>query len=529
MIPRYDGLVPAIRESAPSRSAVASASATRSATMQRTVEATTVTRYVICPVASLSTENAHADATAERERRLFAFLPSVDCATPPYELHVSPHYFEDSMDAPVAGSDIGSGEDLDEDEESHTAATRDKTREDGAHGSSSGNRKRRRVLRREPMRLEYNSLLSPSTKEAAKPVRLVSTPASEYSHLSCVLLQLPTLWLQQDVNGGEGHGRTACSPSSSTSKSFITPTPLRRPILQLWGERTMAPAGPSNGPLFSGNSAASISAAWGSDTSLRISTKDWKTMDAAEADLHKPTNWSDDDGGYVSNEGGGKSSRGADDSLSARARRQEKEEVTSTAIRAFLLGTKEALRQQGATGAADAFAQPHPAVHGDDTLPASARVVDPAPTKTAPKQAAVTLQLSSNSAGSVMQSSVAAPAVPTPAVRPTPAPAVDSAASLPSSTAVAVSDCALLDSLACTVVTGMQSSEARTMTTLMELQKRILRQLPEFAAMSQKMKSVATKQEAVTWFQTWQQTLRVWLVEHGHAINSDGTVTFGAV
>ncbi|CBZ29634.1 conserved hypothetical protein [Leishmania mexicana MHOM/GT/2001/U1103] len=523
MIPRYDGLVPAIRGPAPA-CAVASANATPSSTTKRTAVATTVTRYAICPVDKASTENAHVNAAAERERRLFAFLPSVDCTTPPCELRVSSHYFEDSLDASVVGSDADSGEDLDENEESHTTARRANAREDDAHGSNSGSRKRRRARRREPMRLEYDGLLTPSARGATKCVRLVSTPASEYSHLTCVLLQLPMTWRKQDIDEGEGHGRTVYSSSSSTSKPLITSTPLRRPILQLWGERNTAAAGPSDGPLFSGSSAASISAAWGSDTPLRISKKDWKTMDVAEADLHKPTNWSDDDGGDVSDEGRGKSSRGADDTISARARKREREEATNIAVRSFLAGTKEALRQQGAARASDGFAQPQPTVRSDNAAPVGARVETSAPVKAAAKRAAATVPLSSDSSGSLVQSSVATPAVP-----PTQALATNSAAPRPSSAAAPPDGSASLDSLACTVVTGMQSSEARTTATLMELQRRILKQLPEFAAMSQKMKSSATKQEAVAWFQTSQQALRAWLVEHGHAINSDGTVTFGDV
>ncbi|TPP43762.1 hypothetical protein CGC21_20805 [Leishmania donovani] len=473
MIPRYDGLVPAIRGPA-SVCAVASANATPSSTTMRTAAATAVTRYVICPVETVGRENAHLNAAAEHERRLFAFLPSVDCATPPRELRVSSHYFEDSLDA-------------------------------------------------SPMRLEYDGFLTPSATEATKCVRLVSTPASEYSHLTCVLLQLPTTWREQDIDEGEGHGRTACL-SSSTSKPLITSIPLRRPILQLWGERNTAAAGPNDGSLFSGSSAASISAAWGSDTPLRISTKDWKTMDAAEADLHKPTNWSDDDGGDVSDEGRGKSSKGADDTISARARKREREEATNVAVRSFLAGAKEALRQQGAVGTADGFAQPQPAVRRDNAAPVSARVETSAPVKAAAKRAAVTVPLSSDSSGSRVRPSVATPAVP-----PTRVLTTNSAGPLPSSGAAPPDDSASLDSLACTVVAGMQSTEARRMATLMELQKRILKQLPEFAAMSQKIKSTATKQEAVAWFQTSQQALRVWLVEHGHTINSDGTVTFGDV
>ncbi|CAC9526233.1 conserved hypothetical protein [Leishmania infantum JPCM5] len=523
MIPRYDGLVPAIRGPA-SVCAVASANATPSSTTMRTAAATAVTRYVICPVETVGRENAHLNAAAEHERRLFAFLPSVDCATPPRELRVSSHYFEDSLDASVAGSDAESGEDLDEDEESHTTARRGNPREDSAHGSNSGSRKRRRARRREPMRLEYDGFLTLSATEATKCVRLVSTPASEYSHLTCVLLQLPTTWREQDIDEGEGHGRTACLSSSSTSKPLITSIPLRRPILQLWGERNTAAAGPNDGSLFSGSSAASISAAWGSDTPLRISTKDWKTMDAAEADLHKPTNWSDDDGGDVSDEGRGKSSKGADDTISARARKREREEATNVAVRSFLAGAKEALRQQGAVGTADGFAQPQPAVRRDNAAPVSARVETSAPVKAAAKRAAVTVPLSSDSSGSRVRPSVATPAVPPARVLTT-----NSAGPLPSSGAAPPDGSASLDSLACTVVAGMQSTEARRMATLMELQKRILKQLPEFAAMSQKIKSTATKQEAVAWFQTSQQALRVWLVEHGHTINSDGTVTFGDV
>ncbi|CAG9580374.1 conserved hypothetical protein [Leishmania major strain Friedlin] len=521
MIPRYDGLVPAIRGPA-SACAVASVNATPSSTTKRTAAATTVARYVICPVETTGTENAHVNATAERERRLFAFLPSVDCAAPPRELRVSSHYFEDALVASVASSDAESGEDLDEGEESHTStARRGNTREDGAHGSNSGSRKRRRARRREPMRLEYDGFLAPAT-EATKRVRLVSTPASEYSHLTCVLLQLPTAWREQDMDEGEGHGRTACVSSSSTSKPLITSMPLRRPILQLWGERNTAAAGPNDGSLCTGSSAASISAAWGSDTRLQISKKDWKTMDAAEEDLHKPTNWSDDDGGDASDEGRGKSASGADDAISARARKREREEATSIAVRSFLAGTKEALRQQGAVGAADGFAQPQPAVRSDNAAPVSARVETSAPVKAAAKRATVTVPLSSGSSGSRVRSSVATPAVP-----PTHALTTNSAAPLPSSGVAPPDGSASLDSLACTVVTGMLSSEARRAATLMELQKRILKQLPEFATMSQKMKSTATKQEAVAWFQTSQQALRAWLVEHGHTIDSDGTVTFG--
>ncbi|KAG5495552.1 hypothetical protein GH5_03215 [Leishmania sp. Ghana 2012 LV757] len=518
MIPRYDGLVPVIRRPA-------SSFTTALAHANPSAPASSVTRYVISSFSTASAETAHTNATAERERRLFIFLPSVDCATPPCELQVSPHYFEDSVDAPEADSDLDSGEDLAEDEESQTASTRGSARQGGAHGSI---RKRRRARRREPMRLEYGGFYRPSAEEAAKSVRLVSTPASKYSHLACVLLQLPTSWREQDGDEGVGHARTACSPSSPSSKSVITCTPLRRPILQLWGERSSARVDPKEGHLFSGGNAAGISAAWGSDTPLRIRKKDWKTMDAVEADLHRPTKWSGDDDGDVSDESRGKPLTGADQTVSARARRREKEEGTHTSVRAFLVGAKEALRQQGAVNTAGEFSEQQPAVLSGDAPPVLAQVEAPAPVEVAPKRASVTLQLYSGASGSVVQSSVAAAAAYASPVHPPPASGTDAVASLPP-TAVSADESTSLDSLACAVVAGMQRSEARTTATLMELQKRILKQLPEFAAMSEKMRSAATKQEAITWFQTSQRALRAWLVERGHLIHSDGTVTFGAV
>ncbi|GET91582.1 hypothetical protein, conserved [Leishmania tarentolae] len=527
MIPRYDGLVPAIRGPAPA-CAAASADETQSST-KRTVATTRVTRYTICPVDTVDTERAHVNAAQGGERRLFAFLPSVDCVTPPRELRVASQYFEDSMFASIAGSDADSGEDLDDNEESDTTTKHGNAREDGTHGVNSGNRKRRRARRREPMRLEYDGILTASSKEATKSARLVSTPASEYSHLSCVLLQLPTSWRQHDIEEDKGHGETACLSPLSTSKPLITSTPLRRPILQLWGERNTAAAGSNDGSPFPGNNATSISAAWGSDTPLRISKKDWKTMDAAEADLHKPTNWSDDDGGDVSDEGRGKSSKGADDTNSARARKREKEVATSVAVRSFLAGTREALRQQGSVGAANGLAPLQQVVGSDNVARVSAPVDTPAPVKTTEERAAVTMQLSPDSSGSKVRPSVAAAAMSIPTVLPTSALVTNSAASLPSSAGAPLDGSTSLDSLACSIVSKMQSSEARTTATLMELQKRILKQLPEFAAMSQKMKSPATKQDAIAWFQTSQQALRAWLVEHGHTINSDGVVTFGDV
>ncbi|KAG5470644.1 hypothetical protein LSCM1_01890 [Leishmania martiniquensis] len=517
MIPRYDGLVPTIRRPA-------SASAVTSTQAKPSAVSSSVTRYVIRPLTTASAEEEHASATAERERRLFVFLPSVDCATPPCELRVSPHYFEDSVDAPVAGSDLDSGDDLGEDDESHTASTHDSARQDGAQGS---NRKRRRARRREPMRLEYGGFPRRSAAESASSVRLVSTPASEYSHLTCVLLQLPTPWRQQNGDVGEGHDRTACSPLSPTSTPLITCTPLRRPILQLWGERSSASAGPKGGPSFSGSSATGISAAWGSDTPLRIRKKDWKTMDAAEADLHRPRNWSGDDGD-VSDESNGKPSRSADEAISARTRKREKDEATHTAVRAFLAGAKEALRHRGTVSTAGELSQQQAAVISNDTTSARACGAAPIPAEAAPKRGSVTLQLSTGSPRSMAQASAGTPAVRASPVYLPPACDADAIAAVPSGAASADGP-ASLDSLACTVVTGIRTVESRTVATLMELQKRILKQLPEFAAMSQKMKSAATRHEAVAWFQTSQQALRAWLEERGHAIHSDGTVTFGGV
>ncbi|KAG5496300.1 hypothetical protein JKF63_02601 [Porcisia hertigi] len=529
MIPRHDGLVPLIREPG-SSCAVASANATPSASTKRTAAAATVTKYIIRPLATASADDAHASAATKGERRLFTFLPSVDCTTPPYKLHVSSRYFEDSMDDPLAVSDDDSGEDMLGEEESRTTNKHGNTRENGATGSNGGSRKRRRARRREPLRLEYDGFLSPLTAESAKSARLVSTPAAEYSHLACVLLELPASWRQKENDESERSGTAVCSLSSSAPQPLITATPLQRPILQLWGERNTVAAGFKDGGLL-GSSASNISAAWGSDVPLRISKKDWKTMDAVEADLHRPTNWSDDDGGDVSDEGrGGRSVKGAGDLLSARTRRQAKEEVTSTTVRAFLVGAKEALRQHSANRTADDSAQPQLASGSDKVLPLGGRVVDPAPLTASPRRVALTLQLPSDSSGASVPPPVVAPAVPTSrahfdtgAMTNTVSPLLSAAPAAPAKDSVS------LDSLAVTVVTEMQSSESRTMAPLMELQKRILKQLPEFAAMNQKMKSNATKQEAITWFQTSQKALRMWLVEHGHTINSDGTVTFGTV
>ncbi|KAK7198141.1 hypothetical protein NESM_000770600 [Novymonas esmeraldas] len=523
MIPRHGGLVPAIRGPTTPGTGTG-APATRPAAAP-----TTVTRYVVCPAPLPSSESAHVGEAAPPERRLFVFAPSADCPAAPRELRVASHFFDDDATRPPYGSDGSDGDEGSDDdagEGGSATAARGGPGADTAHGGGRGgtNRRRRRARRREPMRLEYDARLDTAAEPVAGPVHLASTPLSEYSHLTCVLLPLPVSWRgqqppQQATSAGEAtveeeRGTVAAAPPLSPSPwPRVTPIPLRRPMLQLWGTRSTPSAG-LNGVGHPAGDGASISAAWGSGASTRLSKKDWKTMDAAEADLHRPTRWSDDDDG----DGGGeeKPPRGTDDPVAARERKRAKAEATSGAVRAFLVGAKEALRQQGVASAEGADgAPPPPPTPPPPPPPEKARAATPSPA--APQRAAMVLQL--GAAGAAVTPRAAPVAATVTLARQSAAAAAEPAGA--SSTS--------LDSLASAVVAEMQSSEARASAALMELQKRILKRLPEYATMSLKMKSPASKPEAVSWFQTAQHALRGWMVEHGHTIASDGTVTFGTL
>ncbi|KPA84828.1 hypothetical protein ABB37_01302 [Leptomonas pyrrhocoris] len=554
MIPRYDGLVPAIRGPA--------SSSTPTTNTKNTIP-TTVARYVMHP-ASTSTAAApgntgRENTSGEHERRLYTFLPSADVSAPPRQLRVASYFFGDtdpSSSAAASGlaaeeeSSSSSDEDGDDDgADAEGEQQRQQVRSAPPNASapasnthaSHGKERRRRRRGREPMRLEYQGIMDvkPVTATSDRVVKMASTPSAVYRHLTCVLMEMPTAWRDTRSDGADGAENGDEAPRATTSSRLVLSTVLARPILQLWGERKEASAA-ADGMRDGTGAATGISKSWYSEQSTRISKKDWKTMDAAEAEAHKPTNWSDDDGGA---EEDGSGSGGAETALAARDRKRAKAEATGRAVRDFLAGTKEALRQQSGVGDTDLLrpmattAMPPPASSPAVAAASGASII------TAKEWAKD--ENTNQSVGTVRRivkaaatpSDASAPLTATTAVNPkTPAPVAT--VSIPSSnitdsnTATSneleSSDASLaLPVLAAAVLREVRLTEARETAPLMELQKRILKQLPDFTVMSQKIKAPETKQEAVEWFQTCRQELRVWLQGQGHVIASDGTVTFG--
>ncbi|KPI86206.1 hypothetical protein ABL78_4719 [Leptomonas seymouri] len=540
MIPRYDGLVPAIRGPASSAAHVGSTSNT---------VATTVKRYVICPTPTLTfatvSANNSKEAGGEHERRLYVFSPSADVSAPPRELRVASYFFGDTDPQPSAGASLlaaeeeSSGDSAGDADEADDAEGRDplghiaslnSSRSAVNAGAPSGKARRRRRRGREPMRLEYEGIMDAKATAALsdRVVRVASTPASAYSHLTCVLVDLPSSWQDVHDEGAESSTKERAPPRASTYSRLVRPTALIRPILQMWGERKEASAAVDS--VGGGTHAAiGISNSWYSEQSTRINNKDWKTMDAMDAEAHKPTNWSDDDGG--ADDGGDGS---AERALAARDRKRAKAEATSQAVRSFLAGTKDALRQQAGVEDAEALR-----LTGNETKPptlspaaTAANAASHATEKESERDERINGPFStdkSHTRGGMTTLDAAAPrSMPTTAQS---APAPHAAAPTVSSTTTNcvhdASDASMtLPALAAAVLQEMRQADARTTAPFTELQRRILKRLPDFSVVNQKVKSPETKKEAVEWFQTRQRELRVWLQGQGHMISSDGTVTF---
>ena len=532
MIPRYDGLVPAIR--GPASSATAAAASTSSKT------STTVERYVIRPTciteasfpATKDRVAAEVANFGEPECRLYAFTPSVDAAVPPRELRVASRFFAKAVASPQSAADedndatdedVGDGDSEvssegvpEQQQQQQEQQQRAGASNFPSHTSTTASRNRTRSRRRrrrrrglEPMRLEYQGTMDTQGANAAggQVIQMASTPAAGYKHLTCVLIELPTTWR-------ESQSDDASSASSPSVSNVVPATALVRPVLQLWGERGRASDAEAEG----------ISSSWSSGLSTRISAKDWKTMDAADAEMHKPTNWSDDDGG-----GGGDG--GEETTRNARDRKRAKAEATSQSVRTFLAGTKAALHQQNST-TEDVTAPLHSTAAQVAAKERRSDLTNNAPLKTeAGTTTPVAMQppLPTAAGGAAKKDHETPVTVALPSPRSPPA-RVNNAATVRSNTAaVAVASTAslTLPELAATVLREIQQTEARATAPLMELQKRIFKQLPDFSVMNQKIKSPDTKKEAVGWFQTCQRELRVWLQGHGHMIASDNIVTFG--
>lgn len=69
-------------------------------------------------------------------------------------------------------------------------------------------------------------------------------------------------------------------------------------------------------------------------------------------------------------------------------------------------------------------------------------------------------------------------------------------------------------------------SEGRTSAAFKELERLILKKLPDYAAVSLKARDAATKQEAAQWFRTRQQELKEWLQSKHFTISPEGMVSF---
>jgi hypothetical protein len=553
MIPRYDGLVPAIRGPASTTTAAAAASAARKAPavvrhyVIQPSTTTTITTTAKSPVQQGGTTGV---TSGEREYRLYTFLPSSDVAAPPKELRVASHFFGDTEAASAAGVAVA---EADEDSDSGSSSNSDDEKDDndfrfkgqrqqGRDASSaasnsvtalSGRARRRRRRGREPMRLEYQGIMDTNRANpyADRVVKMASTPAAAYRHLSCVLLKLPASWRDpQSLDSGEGSKGDGSSPPSGLNSSLISCSLLAQPVLQLWGERKEA-----NAVGHSSSTGSGISSSWYSEQSTKISKKDWKTMDAVDAEMHRPTNWSDGDGG--DDEEDGHKSNTAETAMTARERKRAKAEATGQAVRAFLAGTKEALRRQnsmkeveeGSTRTTQPSPSPAALAAAMKTVPKPAEMANsgvkghdaPSPS---PRRLTVVVPTALRT--SSPPPSVALSVQNTPMADP-PAPINANKLTSNMQGVEETADAATLPTLASAVLKEVQEAEGRATASLMELQKRILKQLPDFATMNQKIKSPETKKEAVEWFQMCQRDLRVWLQGHGHMIGSDNTVTFG--
>lgn len=66
--------------------------------------------------------------------------------------------------------------------------------------------------------------------------------------------------------------------------------------------------------------------------------------------------------------------------------------------------------------------------------------------------------------------------------------------------------------------------EGRRMVLLKDLEKIILKNVPEYASMAEKSKDVTTRGEAVRWFKVAQQELKLWLVSRRFVIDPTGIV-----
>lgn len=485
MIPRHNGLVPVIRPAKPDTKRSHTDPAAKPI----------IRHYTILPLTSSSSCTA-----ATEEVRLFTFSASADCPVLPEELQVAEQLFELPNGAAASEDKATRNGQDDDSDDAYDAEERNGalgSSNDGGHFSGMQQPRRRLQQRRrqreaEPLRLEYCGVIATagatSSGLARKTVRLASTPAGEYSHLRCILLHFSPP-LQKDDDGSATEEVPVATQVRAES--------LTQPILKLWGERDEAVQSTGVG----------ISSRWNSEMTTRISKADWKTMDRVDAEAHAPRNWSDgDNDDHKSSDTVSSAVTGLTSEQKRRRDLLSRQDGTTAA--SFLAAARAALRQgiPASSSAMPPLSSPPAPPKG---LAAGKRVISVRPVAVPPPP------LPSTTSASLPRQSSAPPPPPPPDVAQNGTAASENELKLPF--------------LAKEVLHQIHGVECRSEAPLMELQKRILKQLPSFAEMSAKMKGADTKAEAIKWFHASQQALKTWLLECGCTINPSGMVSFATL
>lgn len=526
--------------------------------------------------ASGGSSTAHPSAVSP-DLRLYSYVPDLASASAPGEVTVFfPGYdaiggggggggdgasdAEDSSSSSFGGSSDDDGED-DENSLRRTGTSRKggaKVRIGAAAAAAAaaqttGGKKRARRYRRtgEPRRLHYTAV-----SEEDKQLRLTSVPLPEYEHFTCVLVRpssptapsssaedhTPPARPLEGTKEGKGNGMAV--PPAANGTPFIT-TVLARPLLELRCDRAESTTRAANGEV--------TPPSWLSARALRVSRRDWKSMDEVEKDeVNAGTRWddadrdepSDGDDGAVELGGVETGGRGR-----PRKKRSKGDMTPAQALAAARAATRVAADFFGRSGAppppppparrvspaatgaggsggaarerakATGPATATHAVKGTPPVTLSSQSV-PSPSSTRPSDGhgtqSVTTTRSPQSSSMVSSSPSMAAGSSSSSAGPQHPPSSSS----PSTTDT--TDEAALPVVAVTVLQELRT-QRRPTVPMKELEKLVLKRLPSYAVMAERARIPDTKAEAAQWFRVWQASLKRWLLEQGCAFDSSGS------
>ncbi|CCW67714.1 unnamed protein product [Phytomonas sp. Hart1] len=487
----------------------------------------------------------------EANLRLYSFIPTLECpeAPPSLQMQLPEYYIQRQKDlasgeVPKEGSTSGAqwmdGDEDDtaiEDDEWITTAVATT----GAATQHFRPKHRSQSKVREPTRCVYSATYSDSntstTREfssSAATLQLSSVPLSEYEKHTCVLLQ-PLTW---PLTAPAARDLVDDLPpvGASGAQPALTALVLEGPLMELRGDRMETTAA-------HGEDAQGISPAWLSSSSTRVNKREWKSMDAMDKEEARSSGsrWqteeaTDNDRDRIEAEKrhlkkvrtealqgwSAKAAQEAGDSLEDRWSlfNRHRDPYGSS----FVAPPKVPQQVLSHEGDNDQISMPTP-----KQPPASIRFIHR------------TRSLEGSPQGEGEKRTTRTITVPTSSTVPIagtqPKSNGSSASSIPTAAQLRLTlktgsnghdhggELAELGEQARQVVIQLLCTEGRTVVSLKELEKLILKRLKSYTSAAEKAKSSATKAEAVQWFARAQAALRQWLKVENHVLDPGGNVT----